>query len=59
MSDLTEHEIYTRLIDSLKSASGCAQQMAHMRKDPRWLKVRNALEIASTKVTQLAIGRIQ
>jgi hypothetical protein len=57
MSDLTEVEIYTRMIESIRAAAGCAQQLAHMRKDARWLKVRDAFEAAITRMTALATKR--
>lgn len=57
MSDLTEKEVYTRMIESIRTAAGCAQQLAHLRGEMRWLAVRNALEQAIERITLLAIRK--
>lgn len=58
MTDTTDKEIYMRLIDALKTAGGCAQQLAHSRKDERWLWVRDIMEVAVNKVALLATRRL-
>lgn len=57
MSDLTEAEVYLRLIESFKIASGCARQLAHMRREERFLTISKALEMMSGKATALATRR--
>lgn len=58
MSEPTEAEIFTRMIDSLKTAAGCATQMAHVRRDLRWIKVRGMLEGAVERITLLATKKL-
>lgn len=58
MSELTEQEIYMRLIDAIKTAEGCAQQLAHLRRDERWLSVRTVLESARSRITLLAMRKV-
>lgn len=57
MSELNEAEVYTRMIESIKTAAGCAQQLAHMRQDERWLKIRSMLETSVDRITALAMRR--
>lgn len=54
MSDLTERDVYLRLIDAIRTAAGCAQQLAHLRKDLRWLRVRDVLEGMVNRLALLA-----
>lgn len=57
MSDLTEAEIYARMIDAFRTAGGCARQMAHSRKSERWLKIANLSESIIDAATKLAVKR--
>lgn len=58
MSEFTETEVYARLIDAVKTAEGCAQQLAHLRKDARWLSVRTVFENARQRITLLAMRKV-
>lgn len=58
MSDhITEAEVYLRLIESFKTASGCARQLAHMRKESRFLSISRTLESLTDVATQVATRR--
>ncbi len=43
---MTEHESLERIVEGLKQAEGGARQMAHHRKDERWLKIAHQFENA-------------
>jgi hypothetical protein len=55
MSGPTEPEILIRLLESIGQSAGCCSQMAHQRKDPRWLAVRDQLENMRKMVSVLAV----
>lgn len=40
----TEHEIFSTFIDHIKSAQGCAIDLAHARPDQPWQRVASKLE---------------
>lgn len=57
MNEPTEAEIYARLIDALKIAEGCMTQLAHKRKDERWIMARRVFEAGREKIIALALRR--
>lgn len=57
MNELSEKEVYTRLIESVRVAEECCRQLAHLRGDIRWLRVSGLFNTAREKVTALALGR--
>ena len=57
MTDLTEAEVYLRLIEAFKTASGCARQLAHMRREERFLTISKTMEMIQGKATSLATRR--
>lgn len=42
------------LVASLNQASGAAGQIIHLHQDPRWMMIREALDIAKEGVMQVA-----
>lgn len=42
------------LISSLNQALGAASQIIHMHQDPRWMMIRDALELTKEGVTSVA-----
>lgn len=57
MSDLSESEIYLKLLDSIRKAEGCSTQMAFHRGDVRWTKIATKFHEMLTLVTKLATGK--
>lgn len=55
MSDPSEPQMLSRFLDGIRQASGSAHQLAHARRDPRWLKVRDMLEAIRNSGSQLAV----
>lgn len=57
MSEANESEIILRLLDALRKASGCAGQLAHHQQNPRWLDVRNQLEMTHTLCATMSAAK--
>lgn len=50
----TMNETMLRFIEAINNAAGCAQQIAHFRRDPRWLQIEGALLMARDGAGKLA-----
>lgn len=46
MSIAEQPRLLNQLIESLGQASGAASQLLHLHQDPRWLMIRDALDLA-------------
>ena len=57
MPDTTEQQMLIRFLDALKQASGSAHQLAHAQQNPRWLQVRDNLEVLRTTAATMASSR--
>jgi hypothetical protein len=52
--ETTESEALIRFMDAMRSASGCAHQLAHMQQNPGFLKIRDLLEGVRTQAATMA-----
>lgn len=57
MSELSELELYRRMMHSIEEAKNCAKGIAQHRSDSRWLGVAQGLEMMFQNVGILAMGR--
>lgn len=51
----TAPQLLNELIESLGQASGAASQIIHQHQDPRWITVREALDLAKEGCMGLAV----
>lgn len=57
MSELSELELYRRMMHGIEEAKNCAKGLAQHRSDSRWLGVGQALDMMFRNVGLLAMGR--
>lgn len=57
-SPLSEHEIYSTLLDALKVAEGCMRQLGYHRGDERWIKAASFQSAIADKVKDIATTRM-
>lgn len=51
----TQPQMLSNFIDAVSEAAGCAWQMAHIFNDPRWLSIRDCLEMVREIAPNAAI----
>lgn len=54
---ISEPEMLVRFVDGLKAAAGSAHQLAHAQENPKWLTVRDKLEMLIMAGQQLAMAK--
>lgn len=59
MSIAEQPRLLNQLIESLGQASGAASQILHMHQDPRWMMIRDALDLAKEGTMSIATTAVK